>query len=57
MKYNRDRAHCCGSILALIGEPPGAYELGNIRLREGRDTGAETSFFSFPLLPVLVAWS
>lgn len=42
MEYNRERAHCCGSVLTLIGEPPVAYELGAIRLKEAKDVGADT---------------
>lgn len=42
MEYNRDRAHCCGSVLSLIGEPPVAYDLGEIRLKEAKEAGADT---------------
>lgn len=42
MEYNRDKAHCCGSVLSLIGEPPVAYELGAIRLNEAKEAGADT---------------
>jgi Fe-S oxidoreductase/FAD/FMN-containing dehydrogenase len=42
MEYNRDAAHCCGSVLSLIGEPPVAYDLGEIRLNEAKATGADT---------------
>lgn len=42
MEYNRDAAHCCGSVLSLIGEPAVAYDLGEIRLNEAKAVGADT---------------
>jgi Fe-S oxidoreductase/FAD/FMN-containing dehydrogenase len=42
MEHNRERAHCCGSVLSLIGEPPVAYEIGAIRLNEAKKAGADT---------------
>ncbi|MDZ7836683.1 MAG: (Fe-S)-binding protein [Actinomycetota bacterium] len=41
MEYNRERAHCCGSVLTLIKDPPIAVEVGNTRLEEAIDAGAE----------------
>lgn len=41
MEYNRERAHCCGSVLTLIKDPPIAAEVGNTRLEEAIDAGAE----------------
>lgn len=41
LEYNRERAHCCGSVVSLIAEPPVAYKLGDIRLQEALDVKAE----------------
>jgi Fe-S oxidoreductase len=42
MEHNREKAHCCGSVLSLVSEPEVAYEIGSIRLNEAKRTGAET---------------
>jgi len=41
MDHNRENAHCCGSVLTLIKEPPVAADVGKIRLDEALETGAE----------------
>ncbi len=41
MEHNRERAHCCGSVLTLIKEPPVAAEIGKARIDEALATGAE----------------
>jgi hypothetical protein len=41
MPYNREQAHCCGSVLTLIKDPPIAAELGKTRLDEAVEVGAE----------------
>lgn len=41
MPYNRDEAHCCGSVLTLIKEPDVAAEIGKTRLDEAAEVGAE----------------
>ncbi len=41
MEHNRERAHCCGSVLTLIKEPPVAAEIGKARMDEAMETGAE----------------
>ncbi len=40
MAHNREGAHCCGSVLTLIKEPPVAAEIGRTRLDEALDAGA-----------------
>jgi len=40
MKLNREEAHCCGSVLTLIKEPPVAAEIGKMRLDEAAEVGA-----------------
>ncbi|WP_218838007.1 FAD-binding and (Fe-S)-binding domain-containing protein [Candidatus Methanoperedens nitratireducens] len=41
MSHNRENAHCCGSVLTLIKEPPVAADIGRIRLDEAVEAGAE----------------
>ncbi|MFC2005714.1 FAD-binding and (Fe-S)-binding domain-containing protein [Chloroflexota bacterium] len=41
MEYNREWAHCCGSVLTLIKEPPVAADIGKTRMDEAMATGAE----------------
>jgi Fe-S oxidoreductase/FAD/FMN-containing dehydrogenase len=41
MEHNREWAHCCGSVLTLIKEPPVAAEIGKSRIDEAIDTGAD----------------
>jgi Fe-S oxidoreductase len=41
MSHNRENAHCCGSVLTLIKEPPVAADIGRIRLDEAIEAGAE----------------
>ncbi|MBM3133680.1 MAG: Fe-S oxidoreductase, partial [Chloroflexi bacterium] len=40
MSHNREEAHCCGSVLTLIKEPPVAADIGKTRLDEAVETGA-----------------
>lgn len=42
MEHNREEAHCCGSVLTLIKEPPVAAEIGKTRLDEALEAGAHT---------------
>jgi hypothetical protein len=48
MAYNRDDAHCCGSVLTLIKEPPIAAEIGKERLDEAVEAGADTMLAACP---------
>jgi Fe-S oxidoreductase/FAD/FMN-containing dehydrogenase len=41
MEHNRENAHCCGSVLTLIKDPPVAAEIGKARIDEAMATGAE----------------
>jgi hypothetical protein len=41
MENNREAAHCCGSVLTLIKDPPVAAEVGKVRLEEALDVGAQ----------------
>jgi Fe-S oxidoreductase/FAD/FMN-containing dehydrogenase len=41
MENNREKAHCCGSVLTLIKDPPIAAGIGEMRLKEAEAAGAE----------------
>jgi heterodisulfide reductase subunit B len=41
MEHNRENAHCCGSVLTLIKDPPIAADIGKTRLDEAVDSGAQ----------------
>jgi Fe-S oxidoreductase len=41
MENNREWAHCCGSVLTLIEDPPVAADIGKSRMDEAMATGAE----------------
>jgi len=41
MHHNREQAHCCGSVLSLIGEPKVAHVIGDARIREAQEVGAD----------------
>jgi len=41
MEFNHDQAHCCGSVLTLIKDPPIAADIGASRLDEAVKVGAE----------------
>ena len=41
MAHNRESAHCCGSVLTLIKDPPVAADIGEVRLNEAMEAGAE----------------
>lgn len=40
MEHNRESAHCCGSVLTLIKDPPIAAGIGKSRLDEALEAGA-----------------
>jgi len=42
MDHNRQEAHCCGSVLTLIKDPPVAADIGEMRLNEALEAGAGT---------------
>jgi Fe-S oxidoreductase len=41
MGHHHQEAHCCGSVLTLIKDPPVAAEVGKVRLDEAVEVGAE----------------
>ncbi|MBN1249728.1 MAG: FAD-binding oxidoreductase, partial [Anaerolineae bacterium] len=48
MPYNREEAHCCGSVLTLIKEPPVAADIGQSRLEEALEVGAQKVLAACP---------
>ena len=42
MEHNREQGHCCGSVLSLVADPPAAERIGDLKLREAIDAGADT---------------
>jgi len=48
MPYNRDEAHCCGSVLTLIKDPPIAAVVGKHRLDEAVEVGAQKMLAACP---------
>ncbi|HWR26535.1 MAG TPA: FAD-binding and (Fe-S)-binding domain-containing protein [candidate division Zixibacteria bacterium] len=41
MRSHHEKAHCCGSVLTLIKDPPVAADIGKVRLDEAVEAGAE----------------
>ncbi len=48
MPFNREEAHCCGSVLTLIKEPPVAADIGKERLDEAVEVGAQKVLAACP---------
>ena len=42
MPFHHEEAHCCGSVLTLIKDPPVAHDIGKMRLDEAVAVGADT---------------
>jgi len=41
LPFNREEAHCCGSVLTLLKDPQVAADIGDVKLREVEEVGAE----------------
>jgi Fe-S oxidoreductase/FAD/FMN-containing dehydrogenase len=41
MSHHHEAAHCCGSVLTLVKDPPVAADIGEIRLKEAVEAGAQ----------------
>jgi hypothetical protein len=53
MEFNREAAHCCGSVVSLMEDPEGAaVRIGNTRLKEAEATGAEALVAACPCCEV-----
>lgn len=48
MAHNHEEAHCCGSVLTLIKDPPVAAEVGKTRLDEAVEVGAQKVLAACP---------
>ncbi|MBU0495873.1 MAG: FAD-binding oxidoreductase [Chloroflexi bacterium] len=52
MEHNREHAHCCGSVLSLVADPPVAARIGDVRLREAEAVNAEAVISTCPCCQV-----
>ena len=52
MEHNREHAHCCGGVLTLLENPDTGKVIGDIRVREAEETGAEALIASCPCCEV-----
>lgn len=52
LPYNREEAHCCGSVLTLISDPEAAARIGNDKHEEARSVGATKILAVWPVLRV-----
>ncbi len=52
MEHNREHAHCCGGVLSLLENPGTAKIIGDVRMQEAVDTGAEAVIASCPCCEV-----
>ena len=52
MEHNREMGHCCGSVLSLVADPPAAERIGDLRLKEAMDAGADTLVSACPCCQV-----
>jgi Fe-S oxidoreductase/FAD/FMN-containing dehydrogenase len=52
MEHNRHEAHCCGSVLSLVADPDVGERIGDIRLREAEDAGAQAVVAACPCCEV-----
>jgi Fe-S oxidoreductase len=52
MEHNREQAHCCGSVLSLVADPPVAKRIGDVRLREAEVVDAEAVVATCPCCQV-----
>ena len=41
LPFNREEAHCCGSVLTLLKDPAVAADIGDEKLKEAEEVGAE----------------
>jgi Fe-S oxidoreductase/FAD/FMN-containing dehydrogenase len=52
MEHNREHAHCCASVVSLLENPTTAKVIGDLRVQEAVDTGAEAIVASCPCCEV-----
>jgi len=52
MEHNRQEAHCCGSVLSLVADPDVGERIGDVRLQEAEDAGAQAVVAACPCCEV-----
>jgi hypothetical protein len=52
MEHNRCEAHCCGSVLSLVADPDVGERVGDVRLREAEEAGAQAVISACPCCEV-----
>jgi hypothetical protein len=52
MEHNRQQAHCCGSVLSLVADPDVGERVGDVRLQEAKDAGAQAVVAACPCCEV-----
>ncbi len=52
MEHNRENGHCCGSVLTLVADPEVAGVVGDIRLKEAEEAGADLMVAACPCCQV-----
>jgi Fe-S oxidoreductase/FAD/FMN-containing dehydrogenase len=52
MEHNRQEAHCCGSVLSLVADPDVGERVGDVRLQEAEDAGAQAMVAACPCCEV-----
>ncbi|MBE0522901.1 MAG: FAD-binding oxidoreductase [Methanosarcinales archaeon] len=52
LEHNRERSHCCGSVLSLLADPQVASIIGRIKLNEAVDVGSDLLLAACPCCQV-----
>ncbi|MGC8872890.1 MAG: FAD-binding and (Fe-S)-binding domain-containing protein [Chloroflexia bacterium] len=52
MEHNREHAHCCGGVLTLLENPDTGRVIGEVRLKEAEEVGAQAIVASCPCCEV-----
>ena len=52
IQHNREHGHCCGSVLSLVADPDVGERVGDVRLREAEEAGAEAVVAACPCCEV-----
>jgi Fe-S oxidoreductase len=48
LRFNKENAHCCGSVLTLVADIDVAADVGAVRVQEAIDAGADTLITACP---------
>ncbi|MFN2155778.1 MAG: (Fe-S)-binding protein [Anaerolineae bacterium] len=52
MEHNREQSHCCGGVITLVDDPDTGEVIGDIRVREAEETGAQAIIAACPCCEV-----